>query len=100
MTWLSKVSLSTYRRNRRRQLPLVWEIRVTSPDGNLVEIDTEALYHVWRFGSRSTDGYLDIAQMPRLHIWVKPRGWEEPDSRLEALDGTGVLLPGPWTNGR
>lgn len=80
---------------RRRPRPLVWEIRITCPDGELLNIDTEDLYFAWKFGGRrSTDGYLDILEMPRLHIWVKPRGWEEPIDRLAALDGTGAIMSG------
>jgi hypothetical protein len=96
---LSTVAWS-WRKWRRRgaagRPALVWEIRVTSPDadGDLVSIDTEALYHAWSYGQRSTDGYLDILQMPRLHVWVKPRGWAEPDERLAQLDGTAALPPG------
>jgi hypothetical protein len=83
----------------RRQRPIVWDIRITSPDadGYLVDIDTEALYFAWRFmGGRSTDGYLDLlaGHRGRLHVWIKPTGWVEPDSRLAALDGTGAVLPG------
>jgi hypothetical protein len=80
---------------QRRQKSRAWEIRITSPDveGPLLHIDTEILYLIWLHGARSNDGYFDILQMPRLHVWMKPLGWTEPD-RIAALDGTGTILPG------
>lgn len=82
------------RQQKEDKTPLIWEIRITSPDGTLAEIDTEALYIAWRYGERSNDGYLDILMGPRIHVWVKPKDWQEPESRLAQLDGTAALPPG------
>ena len=79
---------------RRRQRPLVWEIKVTTPNGELVHLDTEQLYFIWKYGGRSLDGYLDLLGEYRLgwHVWVKPAGHEEDAAaRVAALDGTGAL---------
>lgn len=86
-----------WRRGRRRQPPpVVWELKVTTPDGVLVDVDTEVLWFTWKFGGRSTDGYLDLLGEHRLgwHLWVKPLGWSEPDERLAQLDGTGAIVQG------
>lgn len=73
----------------RRRLNPAWEVRITTPDGTLVDVDTEALYFIWKYGGHSTDGYLDLLDGHRngMHVWVKPAGWTEPD-RTAALDGT------------
>ena len=83
--------MKLWRRSRPRLLE--WEIRVTTPDGVLLHVSTADLEAVWRFGDRSTDGYADILQMPRVHLWVKPAGWQEPD-RSHLLDGTAALPEG------
>lgn len=77
-------------RRRRRPADLNWELKVTTPDGILLELTTQDLHALWRSGCRSNDGYLDILEMPRLHLWVRPAGWTEPD-RAALLDGTGTL---------
>lgn len=79
----------------RRRRP-DWVIRVTTPDGVLIDITTGQLEALWRMGGRSTDGYADLLAGHRAgwHVWVKPEGWTEPDERLAALDGTGAILPG------
>jgi len=73
--------------------PVVWELKVTTPDGTVMDITTGDLETIWRYGSRSNDGYMDILQMPRVHLWVRPAGWDEPD-RTAQLDGTGALPEG------
>jgi len=74
--------------------PRVWEIKITSPEGELLHVTTDHLDALWRDGDRSTDGYAEILRMPRVHLWARPRGWTEPDSRLAQLDGTAAVLPG------
>ena len=71
-----------------------WEVKIDSPDleeGPLVNTDTRALYIIWRFGERTNDGYIDLLQdyAGRLHVWVKPEGWTEPNGKIDALAGTG-----------
>lgn len=66
---------------------------MATPDGVLLHVDTTMLEMMWRTGDRSTDGYIDLLQMRRFHLWVKPVGWVEPDRTAE-LDGTGALPPG------
>lgn len=77
---------------RRRPKPREWEIRVTTPDGVVLDVTTVDLEALWRFGARSTDGYTDLLDMsfPRVHLWVKPAGWTEPD-RISQLEGTAAL---------
>jgi hypothetical protein len=78
-------------RRRRRQTIFVWELKATTPEGTILEIDTESLYFTWKYGgTRTNDGYIDLLEMPRLHLWVKPKGWTEPD-RAAALDGTAAV---------
>lgn len=74
--------------------PVEWEIRVTTPEGVVLDVTTADLELIWRSGDRSTDGYVDILQMPRVHLWVKPVGWTESDDRIAQLDGTAALPPG------
>lgn len=83
---------------RRRPPRPAWEIKVSTPDGELLSIDTEQLYAVWLLTPRSVDGYVDLLELygpdgriPRIRLWVKPRDWTEPDERLAALDGTDAL---------
>ena len=74
-----------------------WEIRITSPAGILVDVDTEPLYSLWKYGYRTTDGYLDLLEgfrVPGVHVWVKPSGWVEPEDRVAQLDGTAALPDG------
>lgn len=93
--WAIGFGVQTTRLQRlKRNASAIWEIRITSPDGQIVNVDTEALYSMWRYGERSNDGYLDILMGPRIHVWVKPKGWQEPESRLAQLDGTAALPPG------
>ena len=78
------------RRPRRRQ----WEIRITTPDGVLVDVTTRQLAVIHRFGRRSTDGYLDLMAEHRLagfHVWVRPVGWIEA-SQDDRLAGTGTRV--------
>jgi hypothetical protein len=78
----------------RKRRPIEWELKITSPEGELLHLTTgEALEIVWRFGDRSTDGYVDILQMPRVNLWVRPSGHVEPD-RAALLDGTAALPDG------
>lgn len=80
---------------QRHPEPLAWKLKLTTSDGVLLEITTtETLEYIWRAGDRSTDGYVDILRMPRLHLWVKPLGWEEPQERLAQLDGSAALPDG------
>jgi len=82
---------------KRRPAIRHWEIRVTTPEGLVLSLDTTMLEAVWRYGDRSNDGYVDMLQMPRVHLWIKPVGWTEPD-RTAALDGTAALPE--WLQGR
>jgi len=75
---------------KRRTPVRDWEIKVTTPEGTLLDLATVQLEAVWRFGDRTNDGFIDLLEMPRLHLWVKPVGWTEPD-RSAAMDGTGAL---------
>lgn len=79
---------------RRRPDPVIWILRVTTPEGIVLELDTVNLETVWRFGDRSTDGFVDLLEMPRLHLWAKPLGYVEPDQRITQLDGTAALPDG------
>lgn len=79
---------------RRNRPPVEWELMVTDPDTEepLVHVDGQALEFLWKSSDQRTlDGYVDILQMPRLHLWVKPKGWTEPtEERVNALAGTGT----------
>lgn len=82
----------------RLSRPIDWDIKITSAptddDGPLIHLDTEQIYVIWRNGTvRTTDGYLDLLAGHRAgwHVWIKPRGWTEPDERITQLDGTAAL---------
>lgn len=92
--------LVTRRHLRRLSLIKIWEIKVTCPDGELVHLDTESLYQIWRYDQPHTnDGYIDLIEAGMdshfrgVRMWVKPIGWIEPD-RTTALDGTATLPDG------
>ena len=79
---------------RRKPKVVEWELKVTTPDGTMLNLTTRDLDAIWRFGNRSTDGFVDILLgLDRVHLWVKPAGWEEPD-RTQMLDGTAALPDG------
>lgn len=70
-----------------------WEIKITTPDGTLVDIDDEQLYFIWKYGGKRTnDGYADLLTERHIgvHVWIRPAGWTEPD-RAAQLDGTAAL---------
>ena len=83
-------------RQLRRRPRCEWEIKITTPDGSLVDADTQSLYLLWKLGRRSTDGYLDLLEGYRggVHVWMQPSGWVEPDARVRQLDGTAALPDG------
>lgn len=86
-----------WRRHKPEPEPVEWELRVTTPDGILVQFTTADLETIWRFGDRSTDGYVDLLGgqlMPRMHLWVKPAGWTESNYRIAQLDGSAALPDG------
>lgn len=67
--------------------PRDWEIKVTNRDGILLNLTTEDLESIWKYGNRSLDGYVDLLedlleQPGRLHLWMKPHGHIEPDRTL------------------
>lgn len=76
-----------------RRKPLYWELKVTTPDGTVLHVTTQNLEDIWRYSDRSVDGFADILRMPRVHLWVRPLGWTEPD-RLAQLDGSAALPDG------
>ena len=84
---------------RRRRVPTL-DLKVTTPGGTMVSVDTFQLYAAWQVGRRTNDGYVDMLEefgsggrVAALRLWVKPAGWTEPD-RTAALDGTGALPDG------
>lgn len=84
---------------RKKRKSLRWELKVTSPDGTILETTMdEALEALWRQGDRTNDGYTELCREGRVHVWVKPAGYSEPD-RSQLLDGTSAL-PDAWPQGR
>lgn len=69
---------------------------MTSPEGVIFHVTTAQLEYMWRFGDRSNDGFVDILEMPRLHLWIKPESWTEGD-RSQPLKGTGAAPGGRWS---
>lgn len=84
-------------RNRRRREPELL-VRVTTPDGVVESLACSDLFTLWGSAGRTTDGYAEVCRAGQVRVWVKPVGWEEPTSRLAALDGTAALPDGMVRN--
>lgn len=72
------------------------QLKLTTPDGTALDLDTVQLYGIWSTGHRTNDGYVDMLELSARgrpagwRLWVRPVGWTEPD-RTAALDGTAAL---------
>lgn len=79
----------------RKRRPVAWELKITTPGGEVTSVYPSALADLWASSPHTTDGYVQAGRWGRYRLWARPDGWtEDYQQRLAAIDGTGALPDG------